>query len=76
MTATVLEPRGLARADAAQARNYQPGDIVILRKGEKGRPRPGIGYRVEAVDAETGTVRLVPDKGKAHDWRPAQWGGT
>ncbi len=76
MVATVLEPRGLSRAEARLAASYQPGDIVAFRKSEKGRPRAGIGYRVEAVDAEAGTVRLVPDKGKAHDWQPARWGSA
>jgi hypothetical protein len=76
MVATILEPRGLTRAEARLAASYQPGDIVAFRKSEKGRPRAGIGYRVEAVDAEAGTVRLVPDKGKAHDWQPARWGGA
>lgn len=76
MVATVLEPRGLTRAEARLAASYQPGDIVAFRKSEKGRPRAGIGYRVEAVDAERGTLRLVPDKGKAHDWQPARWGAA
>lgn len=76
MVARVLEPRGLTRAEARLAASYQPGDIVAFRKSEKGRPRAGIGYRVEAVDAECGTVRLVPAKGKAHDWQPARWGAA
>lgn len=76
MVACVLEPRGLTRAEARLTASYQPGDIVAFRKSEKGRPRAGIGYRVEAVDAERGTVRLVPDKGKAHDWQPARWGSA
>jgi conjugative relaxase-like TrwC/TraI family protein len=74
LVATILESRGLARAQAKQADSYQPGDIVTFRQSEKGRPRPGKGYRVEAVDTTTGTVRLVPDKGRAHDWQPARWG--
>ena len=53
-----------------------PGDIVAFRKSEKGRPRAGIGYRVEAVESERGTVRLVPERGKAHDWQPARWGSA
>lgn len=76
MVARVLEPRGLTRAEARLATSYQPGDIVAFRKSEKGRPRAGIGHRVEAVDAERGTVRLVPERGKAHDWQPARWGSV
>jgi hypothetical protein len=59
---------------AGQADSYLPGDIVTFRQSEKGRPRPGKGYRVDAVNAQTGTVRLVPHKGRAHDWQPARWG--
>jgi hypothetical protein len=47
---------------------------VTFRQSKKGRPRPGKGYRVDAVNAQTGTVRLVPDKGRAHDWQPTHWG--
>ena len=47
---------------------------MTFRQSGKGRPPPGKGYRVEAVDTDTGTVRLVPDKGRAHDWQPARWG--
>lgn len=75
VTATVLEPRGLSRAEAKRATSYTPGDVVTFRKGAKGKPRPGIDYRIEAVDAEAGTVRLVPERGKTHDWQPARWGG-
>jgi hypothetical protein len=76
MVARVLEPRGLTRAEARLAASYQPGDIVAFRKSEKGRLRAGIGHRMEAVDAESGAVRLVPDKCKAHDWQPARWGAA
>ncbi|MET4898979.1 AAA family ATPase [Sphingomonadaceae bacterium jetA1] len=76
MVARVLEPRGLTRTEARLATSYQPSDIVAFRKSEKGRPRAGIGYRVESVDAESGAVRLVPDKGKTHDWQPARWGAA
>lgn len=76
MAGCVLEPHGLTRAEAAQARSYTPGDIVTFRKGTKGKPRPGVGYRVETADPEAGTVRLVPPNPKArtHDWKPAHWG--
>ena len=72
----MLEPRGLTRPEAARVTSYQPGDIVTFRKREKGRPRPGTDYRVEAVDTETGTVRLVPLKGRPHDWQPARRGSA
>ena len=74
LVAAVLESRGLTRAQARQAESYQSGDLVTFRQSEKGRPRAGKGYRVDAVDTTTGTVRLVPDKGRAHDWQPARWG--
>lgn len=81
MVATVLESRDLTRPQARLATSYRPGDIVVFRKAEKGRPRAGIGHRVEAVDPATGTVRLRPDKrprqraeSKPVDWQPARWG--
>jgi conjugative relaxase-like TrwC/TraI family protein len=74
LVAAVLEPRGFTLAEAKRADSYQPDDIVIFRKSEKGKPRPGKGYRVDAVDTQTGTVRLVPDQGRIHDWQPARWG--
>lgn len=74
VTATVLEPVGLTRTEAGRAVSYQPGHIVTFRRGAKGQPRPGIGYRVEQVDPDAGTVRLVPDKGRTILWQPARWG--
>lgn len=81
LIATVLEPRGLTRAEAREARSYQPGDLVTFRKSEKGRPRAGVGHRVEAVDVATGTVRLMPEVPAKRrtapqpiDWQPACWG--
>lgn len=81
MVASVLESRDLTRPQARLATSYRPGDIVVFRKAEKGRPRAGIGHRVEAVDPATGTVRLRPDKrarqraeSKPVDWQPARWG--
>jgi ATP-dependent exoDNAse (exonuclease V) alpha subunit len=81
MVASVLESRDLTRPQARLATSYRPGDIVVFRKAEKGRPRAGIGHRVEAVDAATGTVRLRLDKrarqraeSKPVEWQPARWG--
>ena len=77
ITATVLESRGLSRTEAKRATSYTPGDIVTFREAAKGKPRPGVGYRIDSVDAQNGTVRLVPPnpKAKSHDWQPARWGG-
>lgn len=81
MVATVLESRDLTWPQARLATSYRPGDIVVFRKSEKGRPRAGVGHRVESVDTATGTVRLLPDKRprqrtepKPIDWQPARWG--
>jgi len=63
--------RGLTRAVARLAASYQPGDIIAHRRSDRGRPRVGMSYKVESADAERCTMRLVPDKGKAHDWKPA-----
>lgn len=70
----MLEPCGFTRAEAGQAASYQRGQIVTFRKGAKGKPRPGIGYRVDQVDAETGAVRLIGPQDKAITWHPARWG--
>ena len=74
LVATVLEPCGLTRAEAGQATSYAPGQIVTFRKGGRGKPRPGIGYHVDQVDADRGSVRLIGPKDKAIDWQPARWG--
>jgi hypothetical protein len=73
IVATVPEPRELTRAEARVATSYQPGDIVAFRKSEKGRSRAGVGPRWKVADAERGTVRLVPEHGKAQYWQPARW---
>jgi hypothetical protein len=76
MVATVLEPVGLTRAEARNAGSYQPGQIVAFREGAgKGQPRSGIGYRVDSVDAEAGTVRLLGPRGKQLTWSPSVSGG-
>lgn len=36
-------------------------------------PASATGYRIDSVDARAGTIRLVPPKGKPHDWQPAHW---
>jgi len=57
LTATVLEPRGLTRAEAASAASYHPGDLVTFRRGNRAAHiARGQGYRVEHIDAEAGTV--------------------
>ena len=33
------------------------------------------GHRLGIDSVEAGTVRLVPPRGKTHDWQPARWGG-
>ncbi|MDM7955927.1 MobF family relaxase [Blastomonas sp.] len=76
MIAKVLEPVGFTRAEARNAASYQPGQIVTFRKGAgKGQPRPGIGYKVDAVDADAGTVRLIGEKDTPIIWSPAMSGG-
>ena len=74
LVATVLEPCGFTRAEAQRAASYQPGQVVTFRKGGRGKPRPGIGYRVDQVDDDAGSVRLIGPKDKAIGWRPARWG--
>ncbi len=76
VVATVLEPRGLSRAEAGVAASYVPGSVVTFRQGNRdARLSRGRAYRVEAIDAETGTVALVSPQGKKVAWSPARWGG-
>ena len=47
-----------------------------FRKGNpEQRLRQGIGYQVEHIDTEAGTVRLLSPSGKPALWQPARWGG-
>jgi hypothetical protein len=76
VTATVLQPRNLTRAEAAHAASYAPGQLVTFRRGSREqRLSKGIGYQVSAVDPDAGTVALVSPKGRKVDWHPARWGG-
>lgn len=76
MVATVLEPVGLTRVEARSAASYEPGQIVTFRKGSgKGQPRLGIGYRVDAVNAEAGTVRLLGQRTSRSSGRPQRQAG-
>lgn len=69
---TVLEPVGMTRVEARTAMSYQAGQIVTFRKGiGKGQPRPGVGYRVEAIDADTDTIRLVDPSNRSLIWSPS-----
>jgi hypothetical protein len=66
MVATVLEFCGLTDVARTCAASYRPGTVVIFRKGaEDGAPRRNTRYRVESVDAEGGTVRLLDPEGQA-----------
>lgn len=76
VVATVLEPCGLSKAEAGSAASYFPGSVVTFRQGNRdARLSRGRAYRVDAVDAEAGTVSLVSPQGKRVAWSPAQWGG-
>ena len=71
-----LEPCGLSKAEAGHAASYTPGSVVTFRQGNRdARLSRGRAYRVEAVDAEAGTVSLVSPQGKRVAWSPARWGG-
>ena len=76
VSATVLQARDLTRAEAANAASYAPGQRVTFRRGSREqRLSKGIGYTVDAVDADSGTVALVSPKGRKITWLPARWGG-
>jgi hypothetical protein len=72
----MLEPRSLTRAEGARATSYLPGDILVFRRDNREEKlRRGVGYRVDRVDAEAGTVHLRGPRGKPVIWNPARWGG-
>lgn len=76
LVASVLEPCGLTRAEAAHAVSYVPGQLVTFRRGSRvERLSKGIGYRVDAVYADAGTVGLITAKGRKIERSPARWGG-
>lgn len=76
VSATVLQARDLTRAEAANAASYAPGQRVTFRRGSREqRLSKGIGYTVDAVDADAGTVALVSPKGRKVAWQPTRWGG-
>ena len=73
MVANVVEPCGLSRAEAAHAASYVPGSVVTFRQGNRdARISRGRAYRVDAIDAEAGTVALVSPQGKRVSWSPAR----
>ncbi len=77
MTVPVLEPLGLTEAQRTRAASYRPGHIVTFRQGgEDGTPRRNTGYRVEAVDAEAGTVRLLDPENTPLTWSPGDDSGA
>lgn len=76
VSATILQARDLTRAEAANAASYVPGQRVTFRRGSREqRLSKGIGYTVDAVDADAGTVALVSPKGRKVTWSPGRWGG-
>ncbi len=77
MTVPVLESLGLTEAQRARAASYRPGHVVTFRQGgEDGAPRRNTGYRVESVDAEDGTVRLLDPEDKPLTWSPGDGSGA
>ena len=77
MTVPVLESLGLTEAQRARAASYRPGSIVTFRQGgEDGTPRRNTGYRVESVDPEAGTVRLLDPEDKSLTWSPGDGSGV
>ena len=73
VTASVLEARGLTRAEAARATSYAPGDTITFRQRSKRYGiAAGTGYTVQ--QASQNQVRLIGPGGKAITWTPSRWG--
>lgn len=74
-TMRTLEPKGLTRAEARDARSYEIGDIVSFTRDYNDK---GIARReaviVTGIDAAKNAVTLETPDGQSIDWRPRQWG--
>lgn len=70
-----LEPKGLTRAEARDARSYEIGDIVSFARDYADK---GIARReaviVTGINAAKNAVTLETPDGQSIDWRPRQWG--
>lgn len=75
--ATVLEPRGLGKAESKEAQFYTPGDLVMFRKDYKAKSiKAGDYLTVKKVDVETNVITLQSKSGKMVEWHPRQWGAS
>ncbi|GGI87086.1 conjugative relaxase [Polymorphobacter multimanifer] len=70
-----LEPKGLTRAEARDARSYEIGDLVSFARDYADK---GIARReaviVTGIDSAKNAVALETPDGQSIDWRPRQWG--
>jgi conjugative relaxase-like TrwC/TraI family protein len=77
ITMRTLEPKGLTKAEARDARSYDVGDIVSFARAYDAK---GIARReavtVSAIDPVKNAVTLAKDNGQTVDWRPRQWGAS
>ena len=74
-TMRTLEPKGLTRAEAREARSYEVGDVVSFARdyADKGITRREA-VIVTGIDAAKNAVTLETPDGQSIDWRPRQWG--
>ncbi|MES2365218.1 MAG: MobF family relaxase [Pseudomonadota bacterium] len=75
--ATVLEPRGLGKAESKEAQFYTPGDLVTFRKDYQSKGILAGDYlKITKVDVETNVVTMQSRSGKQLEWNPRQWGAS
>lgn len=75
VTFTVLEAKGLTRAEAREAASYGVGDVVRLNRDYplKGIRR-GEALMIRSINPERGRMALQGKQGDPVEWFPQQWG--
>ena len=73
---TIFVQRDLTAAQCSYVRNYEPGDLLMFRRGSK---RLGIGKgayaRIESIDGKANVFTLVAPDGRHIHLNPARWKG-
>lgn len=75
--ATILEAKGLTKAEARDARSYSAGDVVRFGRAYEGQQiAKGEYLRVVSSNSRNNTITLQSNAGRTIEWNPRQWGAT
>jgi ATP-dependent exoDNAse (exonuclease V) alpha subunit len=72
ITLGVLDRINLTREELRYPAAYRPGMVLEVTKAERSLGLKRGEYKVDAIDAAKGTVRLVDKYGRQHQLRPSQ----